>query len=104
MPHGAQRIDTGGRIQRRNCRGAAAATIFSLVSLGNGGFFSRLGGWGGERGRRKPLDGQAAVGDQLTTDEGDLLSVSDEGEWWLGCTAAKCATRKRRFTAEGRGV
>lgn len=48
------------------------------------------------------VDGQAAVGDQLTTD-GDLLLVSDEGEWWLGSTAAKCATRQRRLITEGRG-
>lgn len=44
------------------------------------------------RRKRMDVDGQAAVGDQLTTD-GDLLSVSDMGEWWLGSTAAKCATR-----------
>lgn len=43
------------------------------------------------------VDGQAAVGDQLTTDWGDLLSVSERQEWWLGSTAAKCAIRRRRL-------
>lgn len=37
------------------------------------------------------VDGQAAVGDQLTTSEGDLLS-SDRVRWRMGATAAKCAT------------
>lgn len=40
---------------------------------------------------------QLAVGDQLTTDWGDLLSVSDRQEWWLGSTANKCAIRRRRL-------
>lgn len=63
----------------------------------------RLGRIHGRR-KRMDVDGQAAVGDQLTTDEGDLLSVSDrKGEWWLGSTAAKCATRHRRLITDGRG-
>lgn len=61
----------------------------------------RLGRIHGRR-KRMDVDGQAAVGDQLTTD-GDLLLVSDDGEWWLGSTAAKCATRHRRLITEGRG-
>lgn len=63
----------------------------------------RLGRIHGRR-KRMDVDGQAAVGDQLTTDGGSAFGlVSDKGEWWLGNTAAKCATRQRRLITDGRG-
>lgn len=35
---------------------------------------------------------------------GDLLSVSERQEWWLGSTAAKYATRKRRLDPDSSSV
>lgn len=38
------------------------------------------------------VEGQAAVGDQLTT--GICFRSPTRGIWWLGSTAVKCATRQ----------
>ena len=53
--------------------------------------------------RKRGFRAQAAVGNQLTMD-GDLLSVSDEGEWWPGRITAKRATRNCLTTDRERDV
>ena len=72
------------------CGGRAGATIFSLGPLGNGGF--SVGQEGGEHTRKEEANGRGRTGScrqPADHGRGDLLSVSDEEEWWLGSTAAK---------------
>lgn len=93
MPAGIWRISTV-LIPQLKYRGRTGATIFSLGPLGNGGF--SVGKEVGVDTRKEEANGRGRTGScRRPADHGlgDLLSVSDKGEWWLGSTAAKCATR-----------
>lgn len=98
---GIQRISTV-LIPQQKYRGHTGATIFSPSPLGNGGF--SVGAEVGEDPRKEEANGRGRTGScRRPADHGDLLSVSDKGEWWLGSTAVKCATRQWRLITVGCG-
>lgn len=101
FPTGIWRISTV-LIPQQMYRGHTGATIFSPSPLGNGGF--SVGAEVGEDPRKEEANGRGRTGScRRPADHGDLLSVSDKGEWWLGSTAVKCATRQRRLITVGCG-